>query len=195
VNNVKGMKNKEKSQKKKTIVAVSGGFDPIHIGHVRLIQEASRLGDEVVVILNNDNWLMKKKKFVFMPEKERKEVIEGLRSVSKVIISSHKKNPSDMSVAKELEKLKPDVFAQGGDRKDSKSIPSAETLVCEKIGARIVYNVGWGGKVQSSSLMAARMIENAINNVCPCKSGKSYTECGLKNTPEHKKLLKNLLNG
>lgn len=185
---------KEKPIKKK-VVAVSGGFDPIHIGHVRLIQEAAKLGDEVVVILNNDNWLMKKKKFVFMPEKERAEILAGIRGVSKVLLSLHKKNPKDMGVGKEIEKVKPDIMAQGGDRKADADIPPSEIAAYRKVGCKVVYNVGWGGKVQSSSLMAARMIENAINNVCPCKSGKNYTECGLKNTTEHKKLLKALLNG
>ena len=67
------------SKKKPVVVAVSGGFDPIHIGHVRMFERAKALGDELVVILNNDNWLKKKKGFAFMPEKERKEVIEALR--------------------------------------------------------------------------------------------------------------------
>ena len=69
---------------------MSGGFDPIHVGHVRMFQEAKKLGDELVVILNNDNWLKKKKGYAFMPEEERKEVIEGLRPVDRVIISGHK---------------------------------------------------------------------------------------------------------
>ncbi len=53
---------------KKVIVAVSGGFDPLHIGHVRMFERAKKLGDELVVILNNDNWLRKKKKHIFMPQ-------------------------------------------------------------------------------------------------------------------------------
>ena len=69
------------------VVAVSGGFDPIHIGHVRMFERARALGDELVVILNNDNWLRAKKGFAFMPEKERKEVIEALRAVDRVVIT------------------------------------------------------------------------------------------------------------
>ena len=61
--------------KNKIVVAVSGGWDPVHIGHVRLFNEAKKLGDELVVILNNDNWLRKKKGFVFMPQAERKEIL------------------------------------------------------------------------------------------------------------------------
>ena len=57
------------------VVAVSGGIDPIHIGHVRLLKEAKKLGDKLIVFLNNDNWLIKKKGYVFMPQEERKEII------------------------------------------------------------------------------------------------------------------------
>ena len=58
--------------KSEKVVAVSGGFDPIHIGHIRMMKEAKALGDKLVVIRNNDNWLKQKKGFVFMPELERK---------------------------------------------------------------------------------------------------------------------------
>lgn len=60
------------SKPTKRVVAVSGGFDPVHIGHVRMFNEARALGDELVVILNNDSWLTLKKGFAFMPEAERK---------------------------------------------------------------------------------------------------------------------------
>jgi len=120
--------------KKKIIVAVSGGFDPVHIGHTRLFKEARDLGDELVVILNNDNWLKKKKGFTLMSENERKEIIESLKSVDRVVITKHPENPEDMSVCAELADLKPDIFAKGGDRdkKDaqktlSSSIPTLFT--------------------------------------------------------------------
>src|SRR3989344_5786493 len=137
---------------KKIVVVVSGGFDPIHVGHVRMFQRAKSLGDELVVILNNDNWLMKKKSFVFMPEKERKEIVESLTSVDRVILTGHKKNSTDMSVCAELKKIKPDIFANGGDR-TKKNIP--EVPVCEKIGCKMVFGIGDGGKVQSSSWLLA----------------------------------------
>src|SRR3989344_112840 len=95
-------------------VAVSGGFDPVHIGHVNLLRQAKALGDKLTVILNNDHWLAAKKGFVFMKEGERKAVLEAIKYVDKVIITEHQKNPTDMSVSKELEKLKPDIFANGG---------------------------------------------------------------------------------
>src|SRR5437016_337261 len=98
------------------VVMVSGGFDPVHIGHVRMFHEAKKLGDELVVYVNNDHWLRAKKGFVFMPEHERKEIIEAFEPVDKVIISSHKKNPKDMSVRMGLIKIQPHIFANGGDR-------------------------------------------------------------------------------
>ena len=132
-----------------TTVAISGGFDPIHIGHIRLLQNAKTLGDKLVVILNNDNWLIAKKGFIFMPATERKEVLLAMRYVDEVIITNHEKNASDMSVCAELEQIKPDIFANGGDRKpDGDPIPEVE--LCEKLGIEVVYNVG-GEKVQSSS--------------------------------------------
>lgn len=130
-------------------VAVSGGFDPLHIGHVRMFEQAKKLGDKLVVILNNDNWLKDKKGFVFMHQDERKEVIKALACVDKVIITDHKKGDSDRSVCKALAALKPDIFVNGGDRKNEADIPEAST--CKKFGIKMVFGVGKGGKVQSSS--------------------------------------------
>ncbi len=139
---------KPKKNKKIKVVAVSGGFDPVHIGHVRMFEAAKKLGSKLVVILNNDNWLQKKKGYVFMHEKERKEIIEAFSVVDKVVITKHPKHPKDMSVCNELKKIKPDIFANGGDRKLD-NVPEVD--VCEKINCQMVFNVGKGGKVQSSS--------------------------------------------
>ena len=141
---------------KKIVVAVSGGFDPIHVGHVRLFEEAKKLGDELVVILNNDNWLRKKKRHIFMPDVERKEVIEALKPVDRVVLTKHEKNTEDMSVCRELRELKPDIFANGGDRTHS-NIP--EVPVCNEIGCTMIFNIGDGGKVQSSSWLLKSYVE------------------------------------
>ena len=74
-------------KKKKIIVAVSGGFDPLHSGHIRLFKKARSFGSELVVILNNDNWLKRKKGFVFIPQNERKEILEALKWVDRVVIT------------------------------------------------------------------------------------------------------------
>lgn len=129
-------------------VAVSGGFDPVHIGHVRMFEEARKLGDRLVVILNNDNWLRKKKGHAFMPEAERAEIIRAFRVVDEAMLTLHGPEPEDMSVCAELRALHPDVFGNGGDRK-SDNVP--EMAVCNELGIEMVWNVGAGGKVQSSS--------------------------------------------
>ncbi len=136
-------------KKKKTVVAVSGGFDPVHVGHVRLFSAARKLGDELVVILNNDRWLTKKKGYVFMKQAERKEIIEAFRCVDRVVLSKHGRNPYDMSVARDLEALKPHIFANGGDRKPG-NIRTEESRICSQIGCREIFNIG-GGKIQSSA--------------------------------------------
>lgn len=139
--------------KKRTVVAVSGGFDPIHIGHVRMFKEAKALGDELVVILNNDNWLQLKKGFSFMPEAERKEIIEALAHVDRVVLSTHEKGTQDISICKDLEALRPDIFAKGGDR-TADNIPEYE--LCKRLNIKMAFNMGHGGKVQSSSSLVAK---------------------------------------
>lgn len=147
--------------RKPIIVAVSGGFDPIHIGHIRLFEEAKKLGDKLAVIINNDNWLCAKKGYVFMPERERKEVIEGLRFVDKVVLTRHPSRPKDMSVNTALMRLKPDIFANGGDR-GKKNTP--EVAVCKKIGCKMIFNVGMGGKIQSSSWLLGKYKNQKAKN-------------------------------
>lgn len=147
---------KARTNRRKKVVAVSGGFDPIHAGHVRLFERAKTLGDELVVILNNDNWARAKKRHIFMPERERAEVIAALRPVDRVVISRHGKNPSDMSVSRELARIRPDIFANGGDRDRKNAANPASPLykdinACKEYGIEIMFNVGKGGKIQSSS--------------------------------------------
>ena len=157
----------------KKIVCVSGGFDPIHVGHVRMIQEASALGDELIVIINNDHWLTKKKGYVFMPQDQRREIIEAMKGVSRVVFTSHSPNDDDRSVCRELRFIRPQVFANGGDRKpDGDPVP--EVAVCEELGIEMVYNVGQGGKVQSSSWLTA---EDRDTRDCFCASGEKYLNC------------------
>lgn len=150
------------SDKKEITVAVSGGFDPIHPGHIRLFKDAKALGDKLIVILNNDNWLMKKKKFTFMKQKERKEVLEAIKYVDQVVISKHKHEPEDMSVTEELRIIKPNIFANGGDR-TRKNVP--EDAVCKRLGIKMMFNVGVGGKIQSSSELVERATKTAPRKI------------------------------
>jgi cytidyltransferase-like protein len=149
--------------KKPIVVAVSGGFDPVHIGHVRMFKEAKALGDELVVILNNDHWLKDKKGFPFMPETERKEIVEAIKGVDRVVLTRHGPGDPDRSVCHILKEIKPDIFANGGDRKpDGDPVPEVD--VCKELGIAMVYNVGAGGKVQSSSWLIAKATQDTFNS-------------------------------
>lgn len=128
--------------KKEIIVAASGYFDPIHIGHIEYLREAKKLGDKLIVIINNDKQAILKKGYEFMPFKERIEIVKALKSVDDVFLSIDE----DATVCKSLEKLKPDIFAKGGDR-FSYEIPEAE--ICKEVGIKIVH--GLGKKIQASS--------------------------------------------
>ena len=130
------------------IVAVSGGFDPVHIGHVRMFRDAARIG-KLMVILNTDDFLLRKKGYVFMPLDERREIIESIKYVDRVVVSVD----DDDSVCKTLAMLKPDVFANGGDRASRLDI--RETEICGKLGIEMVFGIG-GDKVQSSSELARK---------------------------------------
>jgi len=158
----------KKQSKKKIVVAVSGGFDPIHVGHIRMFKEAKALGDELVVILNNDNWFGIKGRHIFMPQEERKEIIEALESVDRVILTHHKpskkvfnRTSKEYGVCRELEELKPDIFANGGDRFEG-DVP--EVATCKKIGCKMVFNVGHGGKAQSSSWLLDKYVKKVAEN-------------------------------
>ena len=128
--------------KKKTI-AISGGFDPIHIGHVRMIQDARKLGN-VIVFLNTDEWLHRKKGYSFMSWDERAEILLSIKGVKEVYSAMD----DDDTVCEALKFYKPDVFANGGDRKEG-NVP--EYQVCEDLGIEMVFNAGGNDKPQSSS--------------------------------------------
>ena len=141
--------------RKKIVVATGGGFDPLHEGHVRLFMEAKKLGDVLVVMLNSDEQLKKKKGQPFYPSQdERREIIESIRYVDKVIIDTGK----DVTCEEALKLVKPDILAKGGDRVEG-AMPEIELKVCKELGCRIVYNVG-GAKVQSSSWLLKRLKGN-----------------------------------
>ena len=121
--------------RKMKVVAVSGGFDPLHKGHIEHLREARKLGDKLVVILNKDQFLLKKKGSVFMPYEDRREILRSLGFVDDVIPCIDE----DETVCRTLKQLKPDIFAKGGDW-IGKEIP--EKKVCEELGIKVVEGVG-----------------------------------------------------
>ncbi len=115
-----------------------------------MFKAARKLGDRLVIILNNDNWLMAKKGRAFMPASERMEILSEFPFVDRVHLTDHKQGDADMSVVRALRALKPSIFANGGDRKpDGDPVP--EVPLCKELGIKMLYNVGRGGKIQSSS--------------------------------------------
>lgn len=138
----------EKMSEKRKLIAVSGGFDPVHIGHVQMIEAASKLGD-VLVIVNSDDWLERKKGFAFMPWDEKAYIMSQFKGVVQVT----NVDDSDGTVCEALRRHKPDAFANGGDRKDNNT---PEMDVCEELGIEMLWNIG-GEKVQSSSDLTAKV--------------------------------------
>ena len=123
------------------LVAISGYFDPLHVGHLEYIKLSKKLGDRLVVIVNNDFQSKLKKGKSFMNESDRLEIVKSIIWVDDAIISVDK----DGSVCKSIELVKPDIFANGGDRKN-KEIP--ESKICNKLGIKIIDGIGKKNKKQ-----------------------------------------------
>ncbi len=135
---------------KKTIM-VSGGFDPIHIGHIQMIQEAAQWGD-VIVVINSDEWLLRKKGYVFMPFEERLYILKNIKGVKEVAGV----DDSDGTVCKALQWHHPDAFANGGDRKKDNT---PEMEICDDLGIQLFWGIGGKDKPQSSSWLVNKAME------------------------------------
>jgi cytidyltransferase-like protein len=129
------------------IVATSGGFDPIHPGHISNLIHSKQHGDTLVVIVNGDAFLTAKKGRPFQNLETRCLIVSGIREVDYVIPFEIK---DDQTVGKALAKLKPDVFTKGGDRADLASLPESEREAIEQNNIKVVYNVGEEKKWSSS---------------------------------------------
>ena len=123
-------------------VAISGYFDPLHVGHLEYIELASKLGDHLTVIVNSDYQCKLKKGKSFMPEDDRVRIIRALKPVDSAFLSID----LDSSVCESLSIIKPNIFANGGDR-NLGEIP--ETRVMKKYNIMMVD--GLGSKIRSSS--------------------------------------------
>ena len=129
-------------------VMVSGGFDPVHAGHIRMIRHAAEFGD-VVVIANSDDWLYRKKGFIFMEWEKRVEILNAIKGV--VLVDSV--DDSDGTVCEAIRRLKPTYFANGGDRGRSNT---PEQTVCEELGIELLWGIGGEEKIDSSSDLAKK---------------------------------------
>ena len=129
-------------------VMVSGGFDPVHAGHIRMIRHAAEYGD-VIVIANSDSWLWRKKGFVFMEWERRVEILNAIKGV--VLVDSV--DDSDGTVCDAIRRHKPTYFANGGDRGRTNT---PEQSVCESLGVELLWSIGGDEKIDSSSDLAKK---------------------------------------
>ena len=125
------------------VIALSGGLDPAHGSHFDMIKEASEFGI-VVVILNSDEWLIRKKGYCFMEFEERKHMLKSNKYIDLII----KADDDDNTVCETLRKIRPNYFGNGGDRKLN-STP--ETALCKELNIKMCWNIGGEIKGQSSS--------------------------------------------
>lgn len=138
--------------KKKITVAVSGYFNPLHVGHLEMIFKARKLGGRLIVIVNNDYQVRLKGSVPFMKQADRLKIVLAIKGVDRAFLSIDR----DPSVCKSLAKIKPDIFAQGGDRHEG-NIP--EAAVCRRLGIKMVD--GLGKKIRSSSILIAEAAEKS----------------------------------
>lgn len=127
-----------------TFIGVSGGFDPLHGGHLDYLKHAAEYG-KVVVFLNTDEWLKRKKGYVFMTWKERASILRELKCVSDI----REAVDDDDTVIESIKNNRGWVrkFGKGGDRGQTNT---PEAAICKELGIEIIYNLG-GSKTQSSS--------------------------------------------
>lgn len=131
-----------------TIVCTSGGFDPLHPGHATCIVESKRFGDTLVIVVNGDGFLSAKKGRPFQDLATRCKIVSCIRGVDFVIPFEIEDDPT---VCEALKRIRPHVFAKGGDRTDIRNIP--EWQICQEHGIRIESGVGLAKEWSSSSFL------------------------------------------
>ena len=139
-----------------SIILVSGGFDPLHSGHIAMIEDAGKYG-KIVVLLNSDKWLVDKKGKFFLPFKERSIIMLALKNVIDVIEFNDDDKTCIEGIRKAIEKYpnKKIKFSNGGDR-DLKHTPTNEKEFCEKNGIENIWGMGGNFKKNSSSWILKR---------------------------------------
>jgi len=156
------------TQEERPTVMVSGGFDPVHAGHIRMIRAAAAYGD-VIVIANSDDWLFRKKGFVFMEYARRVEILNAIKGV--VLVDSV--DDTDGTVCKAIKRIKPTYFANGGDRGRSNT---PEQSVCEQLGVELLWGIGGEEKLQSSSSLTKDVNTSAGFDVPPVRTRAPHSE-------------------
>ncbi len=143
------------------ISVVSGGFDPLHSGHIAYIENAKNLGDLLIVALNSDEWLVRKKGKFLLPFEERKLIIEKLEMVDKVI-AFNDDDGSCSDALYEIIKMYPKdkvILCNGGDR-DKNNIPELSVK-----GIEFAFGIGGNQKKNSSSVILKNFLYSSENRV------------------------------
>ena len=130
------------------IVCASGGFDPVHPGHLTYLVDSKKYGDSLVVVVNGDAFLTAKKGRPFMNLDTRCKIISCVRNVDYVIPFEIE---GDMTISTALRLMRPNVFTKGGDRTGQENIP--EWQVCQDLGIEIVTQVGFQKEWSSSDFL------------------------------------------
>ena len=131
------------------IVCTSGGFDPLHPGHATCIVDSKQYGDTLVVVVNGDGFLRRKKGRPFMDLQTRCMIVSCLRGVDYVIPFEIE---DDQTVIEALKRIRPHVFTKGGDRQDYSNIP--EWSVCQELGIQLIPQVGMPKYWNSSDFLS-----------------------------------------
>tara|TARA_B100000900_G_scaffold161832_2_gene137385 strand:+ start:2144 stop:2590 length:447 start_codon:yes stop_codon:yes gene_type:complete len=143
------------------VIIVSGGFDPLHSGHILYFQDAKNRGDHLIVALNSDLWLKNKKGKAFMPFEERKMILESIESVDEVIEFADDEYGSCIDALEKVKSMYPSeeiYFANGGDR-NAKNIPEMSVK-----GINFIFGVGGDFKKNSSSDLLQEWLDFKLND-------------------------------
>ena len=138
--------------KKYDYALISGGFDPVHIGHLAMIKDAKKIADDVIVLLNSDKWLVRKKGKPFMVEAQRAQILEEFESISEVIIQEKDDDDSSNNAIIDFynsHNKSTICYCNGGDRSQEDKIREAET--CKNLGIDLKFGIGGIHKLESSS--------------------------------------------
>lgn len=134
------------------VVCTSGGYDPIHPGHITCIVESKGYGDTLVVLVNDDEFLRRKKGKPFQDLETRCAIVAAIRGVD-FVVPFHAP-PGDDTVAVALRAIRPVYFTKGGDRVRGKSLPPSEEAVCSEFRIEIIDGVGRDKQWSSSNFLA-----------------------------------------
>ena len=143
------------------VICISGGFDPLHLGTLNMIRDAKVYG-KVIVVLNSDVWLDRKKGYHLMCWEDRAEILKAIKYVDEVVAVN---DINGGTVCDALKMIRPDYFGNGGDRVYANT---PEVALCEELGIEMVWDLG-GAKIQSSSELVDNVVGRILDKIAKWK--------------------------